>query len=116
MGSYHLWYPLMSTFVGWLTNAGFVNYLTTLFGAMAMYLFSLAKGFEGSKPALKRLFPGKSEVLYDRLDFIAIILTGSIVGTIFFRPLSPLQALAAGFGWTGAVNVLTSQRTERPQI
>jgi hypothetical protein len=102
----------MNALVDWLTNATVVNYLITHFGAMAMYLFSLAKGFGGSKPALKRLFPGKPEVLYDRLDFVAIVLAGSVIGTIFFRPLDPLQALAAGFGWTGAVNVLTSKNTQ----
>jgi hypothetical protein len=94
----------------WALSASVINYMVTLFGAMAMYLFSLAKGFRGSKPALRRLLPGKSEVSYDRIDFVIIIVTGSIIGTICFRPNDPLQALSAGFGWTGAVNILTSHR------
>jgi hypothetical protein len=96
--------------LNWLISGPVINYLVTLFGAIAMFLFSLAKGFEGSKPALKRLLPGKLEVLYDRLDFILIVRSGSIIGTIFFRPGNPLQALSAGFGWTSAVNILASKK------
>jgi hypothetical protein len=87
-------------------------YVITLFGAFCMYVFSLTKGFQGAVSFLKRFFPGHSDVFYDRLDFFVVILAGSIIGTIFFSPNSALQALAAGFGWVGAVNVLLSPRVD----
>ena len=87
-----------------------LNYLTTLFGATAMYVFSLNKGFHGAVAFLRRFFPGRPDLFYDRLDFIVVTLAGSIIGTIFFSPETRLAALAAGFGWVGAVNVLLSTR------
>lgn len=92
---------MIDHFQNWLISAPVINYLITLFGAIAMYLFSLAKGFGGSKPALKRLLPERRELTYDRIDFMLIVIAGSIVGAIFFRPNDPLQSLSAGFGWTG---------------
>lgn len=84
----------------------FLRYMVTLLGSFSMYLFSSAKGFEGSVPMLKKLFPNKRKVFYDRIDFLLVVLIGSAVGTIFFHPNDSLQALAAGFGWVGAMNVM----------
>ena len=100
----------MQEFTQVVLNAHVINYFTTLFGASAMYVFTLFKGFHGSVPALKRLLPSHADVFYDRLDFVILVFTGSVIGTIFFHPQDTLQALSAGFGWTGAVNVLVSQR------
>jgi hypothetical protein len=83
------------------------NFFLTLCGSTSLYMFSLSKGFQGSTPVLKRLLPGKRLVFYDRLDFIIVIVLGSIIGTVFFVPTTPAQALAAGFGWITAVNVLS---------
>ena len=69
-----------------LAGQSTLNFLSTLFGSVAMYMFSLYKGFEGTTPALRRLIPGRSDVFYDRLDFLVVALTGTIVGTIFFHP------------------------------
>ena len=87
-----------------------INYLITLFGATAMYVFSLNRGFDGAVYFLKRFFPGRSDAFYDRVDFLVVILSGSIVGTVFFSPDNALEALAAGFGWVGAMNVLLSHK------
>ena len=87
-----------------------VYYLTTLFGATAMYVFSLHKGFQGAVDFLKRFFPGRAQVFYDRVDFVIVIFAGSLIGTIAFAPTNTLQALAAGFGWVGAINVLMNQK------
>ena len=84
-------------------------FVTTLFGSASMYAFSLNKGFEGALPFLKRVLPGRSTVFYHRSDFFVVVVAGSVIGTIFFQPLSPLQALAAGFGWVGALNVLVKK-------
>lgn len=92
------------------------NFFFTLCGSTSLYMFSLSKGFQGSTPVLKRLFPGNRVVFYDRLDFIIVIVLGSIIGTVFFVPTTPAQALAAGFGWITAVNVLShpGQRVSQP--
>lgn len=83
-----------------------VFFLVTLFGATAMYVFSLQKGFKGAGMFLRRFFPGKSEIFYDRMDFCLVVMFGSVIGTIFFAPQSSFAALAAGFGWVGATNTL----------
>jgi uncharacterized membrane protein YbjE (DUF340 family) len=83
-------------------------FLYTVCGATCLYLFSLSKGFEGSVPVLRRLLPNRPSVFYDRVDFLIVIVLGSIVGTVFFVPVTPAQALAAGFGWVSAVNVLSA--------
>ncbi len=85
-------------------------YLITLFGAFCMYVFSLNRGFQGAVDFLRRFFPNHTPVFYDRLDFFVVILAGSVIGTIFFSPTNTFQALAAGFGWVGAINVLLSPR------
>jgi len=87
--------------------APFRNFALTLCGSICLYLFSLQKGFVGSTPALKRLFPGKRDEVYARLDFLVVVFLGSIIGTVFFGPTTPVQALAAGFSWISAVNILT---------
>ena len=84
-------------------------YLVTLFGATAMYVFSLNRGFEGAVAFLRRVVPGKKAVFYHRVDTVIVVVSGSIIGTIFFSPGSPLEALAAGFGWVSVINILMNQ-------
>lgn len=79
---------------------------TTLFGSAVMYIFSSFKGFDNSLNFLKRMLPGRSETFYYRSDFIVMTISGIIIGLITFSPQSIYQALAAGFGWAGALNVL----------
>lgn len=96
----------------WLKNPDVqivLRYLTTLFGATAMYIFSLNQGFEGSIRWLKRMFPNCSSVTYERLDFFIVVLAGSLIGFISFNPSSAYEALAAGFGWVGSINVLLNK-------
>jgi hypothetical protein len=81
-------------------------YVITLFGALATCVFSLNKGFQGSVPFLKKLFPGYDPVFYQRLDCLLVICFGSIIGTIFFAPSSAIQGLTAGFGWASAIKLL----------
>ena len=84
-------------------------FFITAFGAMSMYAFSLMKGFEGATTFLKRILPDHQQVFYDRLDFVVVVIAGSIIGYIFFSPVSQLEALAAGFGWVGAISVLMNR-------
>jgi hypothetical protein len=80
--------------------------LTTLFGAAGMYVFSNFKGFDNSINFIKRMIPGKTDTFYFRADFLLMSGSGAIIGLITFDPQGIYQALAAGFGWTGAMNVL----------
>jgi hypothetical protein len=94
-----------------LGNADFpsiMRFFITLFRAAAMHILSLYKGHQGSMPFLKRLFPGHNAAFYYRVDFVLIVICGAVIGTISFGPSSPIQALAAGFGWGGAINTLTN--------
>jgi len=71
-----------------------------------MYIFSNRKGFDNSIIFLKKMLPNKSDTIYFRLDFILMSVTGTLIGLITFSPQGTYQALAAGFGWIGAMNVL----------
>lgn len=87
-------------------------YLTTLFGSFIMYIFSFQKGFDGSIGVLKRLFPAKKKVFYDRVDFLVVVVSGSFVGMILFIPTSHVQAFSAGLGWVGAINMILRKQNE----
>lgn len=80
-------------------------YVVTLFGAASMYVFSLKKGFEGSISFLIKMFPERTNVFYDRLDFLVVTIMGSILGYLLLDPKQVHQALVAGLGWVSAVNV-----------
>jgi hypothetical protein len=79
---------------------------TTLFGSAGMYVFSAFKGFDNSINFLKKMMPGRSDTFYYWSDFVVMSLSGTIIGLITFDPQGIYQALAAGFGWAGAMNVL----------
>ena len=87
-----------------------VIYFIAMLGAMLMYLFASSRGLESTVPRLRQLLPGKSDTFYYRMDFCLVILIGSAVGYIFFEPKQSIQALAAGCGWVGALNVLLQQK------
>jgi hypothetical protein len=91
------------------TGAALMRYLITLFGTMAMYVFSLHKGFEGAGKWLRNMFPGRKKVSYQRMDFLIVVLAGSVIGTIAFAPRDNLQALTAGLSWVSLMNVLLSK-------
>lgn len=95
-----------------IASSDFLLYLVTLLGATATYIFSLNKGFEGATCFLKKMFPGRVKVFYDRLDFFLVIFVGSGIGFILFSPTTNPQALMAGLGWVSAVNVLLSKITK----
>lgn len=105
----------MNPLIGIVSDTSFIflfNYFITLFGATFAYMFSIRRGFTGSETFLKRFFPGKTETFYFRLDFVLVTFCGSLIGTIFYAPGNPFQALAAGIGWVGAVNVLVGTQAQ----
>src|SRR5215468_8725991 len=88
--------------------------LTTLFGSAGMYVFSNYKGFDNSINFLKKMIPNRSDTFYYRTDFVLMSCSGALIGLITFSPQGIYQALAAGFGWTGAMNVLL--KSDPPKI
>src|SRR5579863_5584656 len=84
-----------------------LNPALTLFGATACYFFTLNK-LPNSLETLRRLVPKRSEVFYARVDAVAVILSGWIIGTVVFAPTSHMQALLAGFTWAAALKTLLS--------
>jgi len=89
--------------------------LITLFGAATMYVFSTFKGFDNSINFLKRMIPNRTDIFYFRCDFILMSFSGALIGLITFAPPDIYHALAAGFGWTGAMNVLLKAEPPRFQ-
>jgi hypothetical protein len=87
-------------------------YGVTLFGAITMYAFSMHKGFAGTVEFLKKAIPDRSPVFYVRLDALFVCVAGSFIGWIIYSPQTSFQALAAGFGWVGAMRVLAG-RTDK---
>jgi hypothetical protein len=98
----------MSSIIVFLTTYGndIRIALTTLFGSAGMYVFASHKGFDNSINFFKRMFPNHSETFYYRFDFVLMTVAGALIGLISFSPTGTYEALAAGFGWTGAMNVL----------
>jgi uncharacterized membrane protein YbjE (DUF340 family) len=92
-----------------MPNIDYGLYAMTLFGSAAMYVFSLHQGFEGAVSFLKRMFPTRSAVFYDRVDFILVTIMGSVLGYILFDPKVAYQAITAGLGWVSAVNVVMNK-------
>ena len=84
-------------------------WLLTAFACAAMHIFSMVKGFEGSIPWLRRMWPERSDAFYHRVDFVMVVLIGSIIGYLLFRPEQIPHALTAGFGWIGAVSILVNK-------
>jgi hypothetical protein len=85
-------------------------YSVTLFGAAAMQVFSLNKGFEGTVPFLKQITKKKrSAAFYARTDFFLTVFLGSFLGYVFFAPDNAQKALAAGLGWVASVNLFLSR-------
>lgn len=93
------------------------SFLVTALGAALMWLYSLDKGFRGAVERLQQLIPGRSVHFYHRLDFGLTTVIGGIVGQILFDPAdsNPVQQLAAGLGWAGALTVLASSKGPRDQ-
>lgn len=84
-------------------------FLITAFGAAVLQIFSIRKGFQSSVPFLKQAFPGRTDRVYLLSDLILTVFFGALVGTIIFDPSNVRQALAAGFGWVGAINIMLKE-------
>jgi hypothetical protein len=86
-------------------------FIVTLFAATVAYLFSVQGKLKSSVPALQKLLPSRSDAFYNRLDLLLVIIGGSVIGFVFFNPTTARQALSAGMGWVGAVNILSSGKS-----
>ena len=93
----------------------FDSYLVTLFGAFTMQFLTggTVGGHRGIR-ILKLIFPKKSDEFYELLNFWIVTLIGSLIGYLFYSPSTSLEALASGFGWTGAIKALTEGKSVAP--
>ncbi len=92
-----------------MLNVDYGLFAVTLLGSVAMYMFSLHQGFEGAVSFLKRMFPNRAQVFYDRVDFIVVTLFGSFIGYIIFEPSNTAKALTAGLGWISAISIIMNK-------
>jgi len=93
--------------------AGTLRYVTTMIGAVGTYMLAPSDQHRPTIAAFKRLLPDKREAAYERMNFLFLVVLGSIFGTIVFQPQNSFQALAAGLGWVSAVTTL--QNSKLPQ-
>lgn len=83
-------------------------FFITMFGVMSMYVFSLMKGFEGAATFLRRMIPDHQQVFYDRLDFVVVVIAGSIIGYLL------LARFAVGGARGGIRMGWSDQRADEP--
>src|SRR5262249_35476930 len=67
-------------------------YVLTLFGSSVMQIFSLYKDFNGADAFLRKVIPKRSDVFYTWTNFLLVVFIGSVIGTVFFHPTTPVQA------------------------
>lgn len=77
----------------------------TLIGVAVSYFFSIQADFEGTTKALKRLFPRLSSAAIMRIDLAFVLLFGTLVAIAVCDPTNYAQALGAGIGWVGLINL-----------
>lgn len=79
-------------------------FLLTLLGAAINFFtgaISPAPNFIG---AFRKILPNKSSCFYERLNLVAMVVFGATIGYLLFKPHDAYSALAAGFGWSAAIN------------
>jgi hypothetical protein len=77
----------------------------TLLGVAVSYFFSMQANFDGSTKVLKRIFPSANETSIIRADMFFILFCGTLVAVGICDPATPAQAVGAGIGWVGLVNL-----------
>jgi hypothetical protein len=93
-------------------------------GCAAGRVFPFQREFQGSREFLEHMFPGHTQVFYERTDFFLSCIMGSILGMLIVQPTSVHTALATGLGWPFIVRFLVegmkasgrpTERTERAE-
>jgi hypothetical protein len=82
------------------------RYAITLLGAAIMYAFTQNASVPGARAFLKRIYPERKPAVYERLNAVIVIISGSAIGFLMYSPTTYAACLAAGFGWAGALNSL----------
>jgi hypothetical protein len=78
-----------------------------LFGAVSMQYFSGGVETQGGTQFLKVFIVDKPELFYKRVNLVIATILGATIGFLYYSPDTAMEALAAGFGWTGAVKALS---------
>jgi hypothetical protein len=85
------------------------HYLLTLVGALMIFVFSAGREPAGPGTFIRKMFPQKSELFYDRLDFLLVTGLGSVIGFIFFDPDNAIHSLSAGLSWSSGLSILSKK-------
>jgi hypothetical protein len=85
-------------------------------GCAAGRVFPFQREFQGSREFLEHMFPGRTDVYYERADFLLTSVMGSILGMLLVQPATIHTALATGLGWPFIVRFLIEgmKNTGRP--
>jgi hypothetical protein len=85
-------------------------------GCAAGRVFPFQREFQGSREFLEHMFPGRSLLFYERVDFLVTCVMGSILGMLIVQPASVHAALATGLGWPFIIRFLVEgmKTTGRP--
>jgi uncharacterized membrane protein YbjE (DUF340 family) len=85
-------------------------------GCAAGRVFPFQREFQGSRDFLQHMFPGRTDLFYDRADFFVSCILGSILGMLIVQPASVHTALATGLGWPFIIRFLVEgmKATGRP--
>ena len=75
-------------------------------GCAAGRVFPFQTEFQGSREFLEHMFPGRTQLFYERADFFITCVLGSILGMIIVQPASIHTALATGLGWPFIIRFL----------
>lgn len=85
-------------------------------GCAAGRMFPAQRGFQGSRDFLEHMFPGHSQVDYERADFFLSCVMGSVLGMLIVQPDGVHTALATGLAWPFIIRFLIEgmKTTRRP--
>lgn len=96
-----------------LTNIITHPYLVSWFGAICGHILSLySSGFEGCQPFLKKMFPGKKDTFYVRIDFMLLPIIGTILSIVLLDPDNVESALFSGLSWSGTLMALLNNKNK----
>lgn len=90
--------PIIKDFLYQVFNNYPVIYI--LAGAVIGHIFvGYDQEFQGTKPFFKKLFPTKSEVFFERLDFLIIPLIALFFSYSVIHPETLAAAMSTGLTW-----------------
>jgi hypothetical protein len=78
-----------------------------ILGVIISYIFSVGRDYNGTKSAIKRLFPSASDSFVNRADLLFAVIFGPILAIVLLNPSNYVEALTSGVGWIGTLNTIS---------